>query len=232
MAVYSLGREPRFPPPEDADEDGLVAFGGRITVPWLLAAYREGIFPWYNRPPILWWSPDPRLVLRPSELKVSRSLRATIRKGIFETKFDTDFRGVMEACCSITRRHERGTWINREIIEGYTALFEQGFAHSAETWCAGELVGGLYGVCLGRVFFGESMFARVSDASKVALVALVDALKARSVELIDCQIRTEHLVRLGAREQARSEFLSKVRMLVCDPTPIGPWTSSPNRSDD
>jgi leucyl/phenylalanyl-tRNA--protein transferase len=231
MAVYRLGHEPRFPPPEHAEDDGLLAIGGRPSVPWLLAAYSEGIFPWYDRPPILWWSPDPRLVLLPSELVVSRSLRATIRKGRFETRFDTDFRGVMEACGAIKRRHERGTWINPDMISGYTALFEEGYAHSAETWRAGELVGGLYGVCLGGVFFGESMFSRQSDASKVALVALVEALEARSVRLIDCQIRTAHLVSLGAREVPRSEFLRQVRSLVREPTPVGPWTAAPPALD-
>jgi leucyl/phenylalanyl-tRNA--protein transferase len=232
MPVYRLGREPRFPPPESADEDGLLAIGGRLTVPWLLAAYREGIFPWYDRPPILWWSPDPRLVLVPSELRVSRSLRGTIRKGRFQTRFDTDFRAVMQACGSIERRHERGTWINPDLIDGYTSLFEQGLAHSSECWCEGELVGGLYGVCLGRMFFGESMFSRVSDASKVALVALVEALQARSIALIDCQIRTEHLVRLGAREIRRTEFLRQVRSLVREPNPSGPWTATATDPED
>ncbi len=224
MPVYRLGREPVFPPPELAEEDGLLAYGGRLTPPWLLAAYREGIFPWYDEPPILWWCPDPRLVLVPSELKVSRSLRATVRKGRLEPRIDTAFRAVIESCASIKRKHEAGTWITREVMNGYTTLFEQGIAHSFETWCDGELVGGLYGICLGRMFFGESMFARVTDASKVALVTLAEALKARSIELIDCQMRTDHLVSMGAREICRAEFLGEVRALVQEPTAMGPWT--------
>jgi len=224
MPVYRLGRKPVFPRPELAEDDGLLAFGGQITPSWLLAAYREGIFPWYNEPPILWWCPDPRLVLVPSELYVSRSLRATIRKGRFEPRIDTAFGAVMQACATVDRGDEHGTWISPEIVDGYTALFEQGIAHSFETWCEGELVGGLYGVCLGRMFFGESMFARVADASKVALVTLADALKARSIDLIDCQVRTEHLVSMGAREIPRSEFLAAVRARVQEPTPLGPWS--------
>ena len=225
MPVYRLGRDPVFPPPEAADPDGLLAVGGRIDAPWLLSAYQQGIFPWYDEPPILWWSPDPRLVLFPSELKVSRSLRATIRKGRLETRLDTAFPAVMQSCASVKRKNEQGTWITPEVVRGYTDLFERGIAHSIETWCDEELVGGLYGVCLGRVFFGESMFARVTDASKVALFTLVQMALSRSIELIDCQVRTDHLLSMGAREIPRSEFLSQVRRLAQEPISPNSWTT-------
>lgn len=228
MPVYRLGPLPVFPPPEEAEPEGLLAIGGDLSVPRLLEAYRRGIFPWYDEPPILWWCPDPRLVLLPSELRVSRSLRATMRKGTFEVRFDTAFRDVILACGTIRRRHEEGTWINPAIIRAYSALHGLGFAHSAESWADGELVGGLYGVCLGRCFFGESMFARRSDASKVALAGLVGELVRRGVELIDCQVTTEHLLRLGAREMPRREFLSRLEHLVASPTPLGPWTHRPD----
>jgi leucyl/phenylalanyl-tRNA--protein transferase len=226
MPVYRLGRHPGFPPPEHAEPDGLLAFGGALTVDWLLAAYREGIFPWYDTPPPLWWSPDPRLVLVPGELKVARSLRATLRKGTFETRIDTAFREVMGACASAPRKHESGTWISPDFVRAYGELHDLGYAHSFESWAGGELLGGLYGVCLGRCFFGESMFARRSDASKVALVALARECLARGIALIDCQITTEHLLSLGAREIPRDEFLGAVRRLVREPAPRGPWRPS------
>lgn len=223
MPVYLLGQHPRFPPPEAAEPDGLLAVGGKLDVPWLLAAYREGIFPWYERPPILWWSLDPRLVLFPGELRLSRSLRATIRKSVFDVRLDTAFSDVVRACAQTPRRHEAGTWITRDVVRGYTALHEAGYAHSIETWSEGVLVGGLYGVHLGGCFFGESMFHRRSDASKVALVALVDQCLARGIELIDCQMTTAHLVSLGAREIPREEFLRLVRAGTRDAGPSGLW---------
>lgn len=225
MSVYFLGPEPIFPPAELAESEGLLAVGGDLSVPRLLEAYRCGIFPWYDEPPILWWSPDPRLILRPDDLRISRSLRATIRKGRYEVRFDTDFLSVIRACSQIKRKHEDGTWINEEIIHAYHELHRLGFAHSVETWEGDELVGGLYGVYLGRAFFGESMFARKTDASKVALVALVDELKRREVELIDCQVTTEHLLSLGAVEVPRSEFLDLVERLTAFPDERGPWSS-------
>lgn len=224
MPVYRLGREPIFPPAEEADPDGLLAVGGDLSAPRLLAAYRRGIFPWYDEPPILWWSPDPRLVLFPGELRVSRSLRATIRRGTFEVRFDTAFREVIHACASTSRRDDPGTWITPEVEAGYSALHDLGYAHSAESWSGGELVGGLYGVCLGRCFFGESMFSRRADASKVALAGLVDELTSRGIELIDCQVTTEHLLSLGAREISRAEFLDRLEDLASYPTDRSRWT--------
>jgi leucyl/phenylalanyl-tRNA--protein transferase len=214
MPVHRLGRSIAFPPPENATAEGLVAFGGDLSVERLLAAYREGIFPWYDRDPILWWCPDPRMVLYPDELKISRSLRATLRKGTFEVRVDTSFAEVIEACATTRRVHERGTWINRGMRRAYTALFHAGYAHSVESWHDGQLVGGLYGVSIGRTFFGESMFSRMSDASKVALAALAAECRAREIPMIDCQVRTEHLASMGAREIPRSDFLTRVRSLV------------------
>ncbi len=223
MPIFRLGPLPIFPPAEVAEPEGLLAVGGDLSAPRLLEAYRKGIFPWYDEPPILWWSPDPRLVLFPDELHVSRSLRATIRKGVYEVRFDTSFRDVIRSCAQIKRKHEDGTWINDDIVQAYANLHELGFAHSAECWQGNELVGGLYGINLGRCFFGESMFARKSDASKVALVGLVGELKRRGVELIDCQVTTEHLLSLGAREIPRAEFLQRLEPLVASPTDRGFW---------
>lgn len=198
-----------FPPVDLAltEPAGLLAAGGDLSIERLLAAYRRGIFPWYSHgQPILWWSPDPRTVLIPRELKVSRSLAKTIRNRGFEARFDTDFPAVMTGCGDSALRPE-GTWITREMRNAYLKLHEQGYAHSMETWLDGQLVGGLYGVQLGKVFFGESMFSRVSNASKFALKSLCDRLAGEEVQLIDCQMSTPHLLSLGAREVPRREFL-------------------------
>lgn len=198
-----------FPPVELAltEPPGLLAAGGDLSITRLLAAYRRGIFPWYSQgQPILWWSPDPRTVLFPHEMKVSRSLAKTIRNRGFEIRVDTDFAAVMAGCGDRALRPE-GTWITREMRHAYLQLHSHGFAHSVETWLDGKLVGGLYGVQLGKVFFGESMFSRVSDASKVALKMLCDRLVGTDVQLIDCQMTTPHLLSLGAREIPRREFL-------------------------
>lgn len=198
-----------FPPVDLAltEPAGLLAAGGDLSIERLLAAYRRGIFPWYSHgQPILWWSPDPRTVLIPRELKVSRSLVKTIRNRGFEARFDTDFPAVMTGCGDRALRPE-GTWITREMRNAYLKLHEQGYAHSMETWLDGQLVGGLYGVQLGKVFFGESMFSRVSNASKFALKSLCDRLAGEEVQLIDCQMSTPHLLSLGAREVPRREFL-------------------------
>jgi leucyl/phenylalanyl-tRNA--protein transferase len=227
MPVFRLGRDPTFPPPELAEPDGLLAVGGDLSTARLLEAYRHGIFPWYDRPPILWWSPDPRLVLLPEELRVSRSLRATLRRGSFEVRFDTAFRQVIESCASVRRAHEEGTWITHEVQMAYTALHALGHAHSIECWADGELVGGLYGIGLGRAFFGESMFARRTDASKVALVALVKEARRREIALIDCQVTTDHLMSLGAREIPRAEFLRRLDDLLRVPGTSGSWSAPP-----
>ncbi len=198
-----------FPPVDMAltEPAGLLAAGGDLSAERLLAAYRRGIFPWYSHgQPILWWSPDPRTVLFPRELKVSRSLAKTIRNRGFEARFDTDFTAVMSGCGDPALRPE-GTWITRDMRNAYLQLHRQGFAHSVETWLGGKLVGGLYGVLLGKVFFGESMFSRVSNASKFALRALCDRLASQDVQVIDCQMATPHLLSLGAREIPRHEFV-------------------------
>jgi leucyl/phenylalanyl-tRNA--protein transferase len=214
-----------FPPHSAASEDGLIAVGGDLSVPRLLAAYRHGIFPWFGEgDPILWWSPDPRLILEPAGLKITRSLRAVIRKGRYTVTFDTAFSRVIHACATTPRGDEVGTWILPEVETAYTTLHHLGYAHSAEAWDAGELVGGLYGVALGGCFFGESMFSRKPDASKVALAALVDLLRSRGYGLIDCQVTTAHLLSLGAREVSRSEFLRRLDEALQFPTSRAPWT--------
>jgi leucyl/phenylalanyl-tRNA--protein transferase len=208
MPVFRLGPELIFPPADLAEPEGLLALGGDLETDRLLAAYRQGIFPWYEQGgPILWWSPDPRLILVPAELRVSQRLRRTIRQGRFETRYDTAFAQVIKACAEVTREHEEGTWITPEMQQAYIRLHELGHAHCMESWRAGELVGGIYGVRVGRCFCGESMFHRQADASKVALAALVQRLAVDGVGLIDCQVTSEHLVRLGAREISRSSFL-------------------------
>src|SRR5258706_2391487 len=201
-----------FPPVSKAlkSPNGLLCAGGSLTPERLVEAYSRGIFPWFSEgDPILWWSPDPRMVLFPDELKVSRSLRKSVARGAFETRVDTAFREVI-AQCAAPRERQAGTWIVPEMVAAYTALHDLGFAHSVESWQDGELVGGLYGISLGRVFFGESMFAHTPDASKVALVRLVERLRAQGCDLIDCQQATPHLASLGAREIPRAEFARRV----------------------
>ena len=209
MPVFRLAREPIFPPVHLAEPEGLLAVGGDLSPERLMAAYRQGIFPWYEEGgPILWWSPEPRLVLFPFELKISRRLRRTIRQGRFETRYDTAFAQVIRACALVPRAHEDGTWITPEMQQAYIGLHELGHAHSMESWRDGRLVGGIYGVRVDRCFCGESMFHHESDASKVALAALVERLEREGVEVIDCQVATEHLLRLGARTIPRSQFLT------------------------
>jgi leucyl/phenylalanyl-tRNA--protein transferase len=224
MPLYRLPREPRFPDPRDAEPDGLLAVGGDLSPARLVAAYARGIFPWYSSDsPILWWSPDPRLVLEPGSLHVSRSLERTLRRRTYEVRADTAFERVIRRCAERERPDQRGTWITPEMIDAYVELHRLGFAHSFESWQDGELAGGLYGVSLGAAFFGESMFADRPDASKVAFVAAVRWLAARGVGLVDCQVTTEHLVRFGAREIPREEFLSRVEDALESPTLRGRW---------
>ena len=210
-----------------AEPNGLLAAGADLSLPRLLEAYRNGIFPWFSREqPILWWSPDPRMVLFPAELKVSRSLARTIRNTPFEVRADTAFGDVLEGCRQ-PRREESGTWITEEMADAYCDLHRAGYAHSVETWLDGELVGGLYGVALGRAFFGESMFTRISDASKVALVALARQLERWEFGVVDCQMNTAHLASFGAREIPRADFTRRLRELVhYDPVPA-PWRLEP-----
>jgi leucyl/phenylalanyl-tRNA--protein transferase len=215
MPVFQLHREIEFPPVELAEPDGLLAVGGDLGHERILAAYRLGIFPWYSEgSPILWWSPDPRLVLLPEELKVSRSLERLLRKEVFEVTFDAAFHDVVTSCAEVHHGDDGGTWITDEMAEAYTDLHRRGHARSVETWQDGELVGGLYGLAMGDAFFGESMFARRSNASKVAFVQLVRKLAAEGCRLIDCQITTEHLVSFGAREVPREEFLALLEEAV------------------
>jgi leucyl/phenylalanyl-tRNA--protein transferase len=214
-----------FPPPSRAlrEPNGLLAAGADLTVPRLLDAYRQGIFPWYSEgEPVLWWSPDPRMVLIPGALAVSRSLRKRLRRREYEVRADTSFADVMRACAE-PRDGQGGTWISPEMMDAYVALHQAGYAHSVECWLDGTLVGGLYGVSIGRMFFGESMFTRRSDASKVALVHLVRQLERWSFGMIDCQMSTPHLQSLGAQEIARPRFMRVLQELVNYPTRNGPW---------
>lgn len=203
--------------------NGLLCAGGDLSPERIIDAYSRGIFPWFSEgDPILWWSPDPRMVLFPDELKVSRSLRKSVSRDLYETRFDTAFRAVMEACAQ-PRDAEGGTWIVPEMVDAYARLHELGHAHSVESWRDGELVGGLYGVALGKVFFGESMFARAPDASKVALVKLVERLRPQGCRVIDCQQATAHLASLGAREIPRAEFATLVRESIQYPLSGERW---------
>jgi len=206
-----------------ADPNGLLAMGGDLSVERLLDAYRHGIFPWFNSgEPILWWSPDPRMVLVPGEVRVTRSLAKRIRNAGFEVRADTAFADVMRACAA-PRAGASGTWISPAIVAAYTRLFDAGYAHSVETWHDGRLVGGLYGVAIGRMFYGESMFSRESDASKVALVRLAQQLQRWGFGLIDCQMETPHLASLGARTLPRTVFTARLAELVNLPHRPGPW---------
>lgn len=203
--------------------NGLLAVGGDLGPERLLDAYRRGIFPWYEEGiPILWWSPDPRTVLFPERLLVPRTLRSALRKGVYDVRLDTAFREVMIEC-SQPRPGQDGTWITRAILKGYCRLFDMGLAHSVESWYQGELVGGLYGVAIGGVFFGESMFARRDDASKVAFVQLVRQLERWGFALIDCQVHTEHLARFGSEEMARAEYVDRLARWCAAPGRPGRW---------
>lgn len=216
---------PVFPSVETAlaEPCGLLAAGGELGPEWLLSAYRQGIFPWYMPgEPILWWSPDPRMVLFPQELHIGRSLAKTLRNRRYEVRFDTAFADVI-AACSEPRGETAGTWISAEMQQAYGALHRLGYAHSAETWIDGKLAGGLYGVAIGEMFYGESMFARVADASKIAFAHLVPWLAQQGYQLIDCQMRTHHLERFGGREIPRRDFCARLASLVASPRMPGIW---------
>ena len=203
-----------------SEPNGLLAAGGDLSTQRLLEAYRHGIFPWFNPgDPILWWSPDPRMVLLPSEFKLSRSLRKTLKKRAYEIRVDTVFQTVMQNCAA-PRQDQAGTWIGPQIITAYTQLHQLGVAHSIETWRDGELVGGLYGLAIGRMFYGESMFSRATDASKIALAHLVRQLERWDFGMIDCQMNTAHLASLGAHEIPRAEFIQRLGNLVNYPNRI------------
>lgn len=221
-----------FPDPEQALEepDGLLAIGGDLSMPRLLAAYRAGIFPWYqDDQPIMWWSPDPRAVLFPAELHISRSLRKTLRQNRFSISIDADFAGVIDACAD--NRSDSGTWITTEMASAYQKLHDHGYAHSVEVWADGQLAGGLYGVNIGRIFFGESMFSRMTDASKIALVQLVCVCRGFGIRLIDCQVSSAHLANLGSRQIARTAFRELLQRYTPFPSPSG-WPRSGGKTSD
>lgn len=237
MPVQLIRGNQRLADPEQSDPRGIVAVGGDLRAERLIDAYRRGIFPWYEEGlPILWHSPDPRFVLRPTGLKVGRSLRKTIRRGLYRVSLDTAFGRVIRQCAKVPRPGQDGTWITTEMIEAFERLFSLGHAHSVEAWSGNELVGGVYGVAVGAVFCGESMFALAPDASKVAFVALVEQLARWGFELIDCQVYTDHLARFGAVNWPRSQFLKELeRLRDREVGPgLGRWTfdASPERGSD
>lgn len=218
--VASIDGQCDFPPLTDAltEPNGLIAIGGDLSLPRLLSAYRHGIFPWFSEgEPILWWSPNPRMVLYPNELKISNSLQKTLKRNTFEVRFNTAFRAVITACSATLRAQQAGTWITQDIIDAYCRLHDAGYAMSAESYIDDQLVGGCYGVRIGNMFYGESMFHHKTDASKVAFVSLVQHLQAQGIGLIDCQMKTAHLASLGAREINRAAFLFQLSGLINNP---------------
>jgi leucyl/phenylalanyl-tRNA--protein transferase len=224
VPVFLLSDAIDFPPPDLASKEGLLAAGGDLSRKRLLLAYRMGIFPWFSEgDPILWWSPDPRLVLYPSEIKVSKTLKKVIKKHVFSVTMDLAFDEVINQCAQVRLQKKQGTWIVKDMIDAYCGLHGSGFAHSVEVWQQGNLAGGLYGVSLGKSFFGESMFSRVSNASNIALVMLAKYLSELSFELIDCQVPTEHLIRFGARKIPRELFLRQLEISLKAPTLRGKW---------
>ena len=225
MTVFALPAQPIFPDPSLADEDGLLAVGGDLSPQRLLMAYGRGIFPWYSEnAPILWWSPDPRLILEPSRVHVPKRLERILRQGVFRFTLDTAFERVIAGCAQTPRRGACGTWIVPEMLAAYCRLHELGFAHSIEVWSGGTLVGGLYGVALGGAFFGESMFYNEPDASKAGFVTLIRALDRAGFILFDCQQTTAHMLRFGGFEVSRDDFLSRLEQALELPSPRGPWS--------
>jgi leucyl/phenylalanyl-tRNA--protein transferase len=223
MPVFKLNSDCIFPPVHRASKSGILAFGGDLSPERLLSAYRQGIFPWYSDgEPILWWSPDPRFVLFLDELRISRSMQKILRSNRFKITFDQDFHGVISACQK-PRKKEKETWITTEMLEAYDTLHRMGFAHSAEAWCEDKLVGGIYGVSLGRCFFGESMFSVMSNASKAALIRLVEGLKALHFSFLDCQVYTEHMETLGAKLISRVTFIRLLEEALENDTLQGNW---------
>jgi leucyl/phenylalanyl-tRNA--protein transferase len=224
MPIFRLVEDMVFPPPDYADPSGLIAVGGDLSSERLLEAYRVGIFPWYSEDqPILWWSPDPRFILELDEFKISRTLQKTLRRKIFQVTFDRVFEEVIAACSVVPREGQRGTWITQEMRDAYLQLHGLGYAHSVESWFGGELAGGLYGVSLGKAFFGESMFHHKTDASKVALATLVEKLKSWGFHFIDSQMTTEHMMSLGAKEVPRRIFLKRLQSALRHSTKRGKW---------
>ncbi|MEO1434235.1 MAG: leucyl/phenylalanyl-tRNA--protein transferase [Bacteroidota bacterium] len=226
MPVYRLSTDLLFPPAFMARSDGMLAVGGDLSLDRLILAYKMGIFPWYNEgEPIIWWSPDPRCVLYPHELKVSKSTRRLIRQARFQVTFDRDFPAVIRACQLIERPGQMGTWLTEDMIEAYTHLHKNGYAHSVEVWQDGLLVGGLYGVSIGNIFFGESMFANVSNASKIGFCTLVKVLHQKGFDLIDCQQDTQHLRSMGAVTIPRVLFLRMMENNMNKMSHLGSWNT-------
>ncbi len=224
MPVFRITNDLVFPAPELAEEDGLLGVGGDLSAERLLLAYRNGIFPWYSKgDPILWWSPDPRCVLFPEKLKVTTRLTRTLKRKDITVTFDHAFARVIELCAAVKRAGQRGTWITRDMITAYLRLYEQGHAHSVEVYMDGELAGGLYGVAVGRVYCGESMFSLRPDASKIALVHLVRRLQEWRFPIIDCQVANSYLLSMGAEEIDRKAFLAYVHRYASEPDPLGTW---------
>ena len=214
MSIFILEKEFYFPPVNLSEPDGLLAMGGDLSPERLLLAYRNGIFPWYEGETILWWCPDPRFVLLPYEIRVSTSMKKLFNKTNFTFTINKSFEEVIHHCKKVKRKEQDGTWITDEVEKAYCKLYELGHAHSAEAWKDGKLVGGVYGIKMGKVFFGESMFSKESNASKFAFIKYVQQLKEEGIELIDCQVYTEHLESLGARMIARKEFNDNLRELI------------------
>lgn len=229
MPIYRLSSHIVFPDPHEAEADGLLAVGGDLSPQRLLNAYACGIFPWPHGDewPLLWFSPDPRMILVPEALHVSRSLRKTLNRNTFDVRFDTAFDQLIQACAATARAGQQGTWITAEMIEAYQVLHTLGFAHSAEAWMDGQLVGGLYGIALGAAFFGESMFTHRTDVSKVAFVRLVQHIQAWGFHFVDCQMHTPHLSRFGAELWPRAVFLRALREALQVPTRQGSWAQPP-----
>jgi len=218
MSLFALGKELVFPPVHLSEPDGLLAMGGDLSTERLLLAYRSGIFPWFDGDTPLWWCPDPRFVLFPRELKVSKSMKQVINRQIFRFSIDTAFENVIEQCKTTFRKDQQGTWITSEVKAAYVELHRLGYAHSAEAWLNGELVGGCYGIRMGNVFFGESMFSKTANASKFAFISYVDQLQKEQVQLIDCQVYTAHLESLGARMVPREKFIEMLNTLIAPKT--------------
>ncbi|HHB95339.1 MAG TPA: leucyl/phenylalanyl-tRNA--protein transferase [Campylobacterales bacterium] len=218
-----------FPNAREGSDEGLLAYGGDLNPNRLLTAYRKGIFPWFNpEDPILWWSPNPRLILYPNEFKRSKSLKRVIKNKGFEVRFDTNFEAVIDYCSTVPREGQVGTWLTEEMKESYIELHKMGFAHSIETYLEDKLVGGFYGVSMGKAFFGESMFALVPNASKVALSYLSNIFVQKCYDFIDCQVETPHLVSLGARLISRDDFLDQLEDALEKPSDIGSWSEWSN----
>lgn len=226
MPVYELDKRLWFPEEDEYEEHGVVAIGGDLSIPRLLLAYQMGIFPWYNPDePITWWSPEKRMVLKPEEIKISKSSRNLLNRNVFELKFDTAFGEVLNQCQNIKRKGQDGTWLNEDLKSSILELHSLGLAHSVECWKEDQLLGGLYGISLGKMFFGESMFSKESNASKIAFIGLCQKLENLNFKLLDCQIHNDHLASLGAYEIGRSAFLKEIKSNDLESTLRGDWSA-------